>query len=160
MKISICLNSAATSIVLMQHFTQVNGQNSLACAGVTTGNFVRNSASCKMYYYCDGVIAHSGACPRDLMFNSRFQTCDLAHNVDCYECSARGVQHLQHPTSCNSYYRCTNGVRTTVTCSANLTFDLATGECSATASKDHCTLNVCVGRSGYHTVGNPYDCTK
>lgn len=138
----------------------VSGQSSLACAGVALGNFVRNSASCQLYYYCNGQSALSGSCPTNFMFNARTQTCDPPQNVDCYECSTRGVQHLQHPTSCSSYYRCTNGVRTTVACSASLTFDVTTGECSATANKDHCSRSVCVGQSGYTTVGDAYDCTK
>lgn len=137
-------------------------QQNTACVGVNAGNFVRNSASCQSYYYCDGRNAWTGDCPPNHHFNARLQVCDHSQNVDCTECSPWGVQHIPNPTNCNGYYRCSNGQKSQMACPSNWLFDLDTGVCSANGKNGGCisqTTSICTGHSAV-TVGDASDCTQ
>lgn len=162
---------------------EILAQQNTACTGVIAGNFVRNSASCQSYYYCDGRNAFAGDCPPNFHFNARMQVCDQPRSVDCTECSPWGVQHIQDPTTCSGHFRCSNGQRTSVTCSANLMFDLDTGECRAHGNGGRCIppappapptgspiqipinpthapiTSICSGHNAV-TVGDASDCTQ
>lgn len=74
-----------------------------------------------------------------------------------------GIQHIPNPNNCQMYYRCVNGVRTSMTCSPGLMFDRIFGDCNL-ALKVQCETknNICEPfRSlGYITVGDPLDCSR
>lgn len=149
-------------------------QQSTACSGVAAGNFVRNSASCQAYFYCDGRNAWDGYCPPNYHFNARTQICDQPQNVDCTGCSPYGIQHIQNPTTCNGFYICANGQRTALSCGSNLLFDIDSGECRAngrcvaaappTVSPNQPPTQapitmICSGHNAV-TVGDAADCTQ
>lgn len=172
------------ALLVLCFWKEILAQQNTACTGVTAGNFVRNSVSCHSYYYCDGRNAHAGDCPPNFNFNARMQVCDQPRSVDCTECSPWGVQHIQNPTSCSVYFRCSNGIRTPIACLANTFFDMDSGECR-TSINSRCipvspptatpiqiptqtpihlptqspTSSICIGHNAVN-VGDVNDCTQ
>lgn len=137
-------------------------QTATVCAGVPTGSFVRNSNSCRAYYYCANGVAHPGQCPENYLFEPARQICQIASYVQCTGCSPFGVQHIAHPTDCTSYYMCVSGVRTLRKCSEHLIFDKSIGDCNS-ASSAQCIRDytqICAEFGGYVKIGDPNDCAK
>lgn len=135
------------------------GQSELACAGVPTGNFVRNSESCQSYYYCDGRTAIPAVCPDGFLFDAQAQVCDHPFNVDCTECSHFGIQHLEDPTTCNGYLQCVNGKQSTVLCTGDLSFDPKYGDCNVQQGNKVCYNSICASFNEHLRIGDPKDCT-
>ncbi|XP_037025483.1 cell wall integrity and stress response component 2-like [Bradysia coprophila] len=141
---------------------QAQAQIETACAGSLNGTFVRNSESCRAFYYCSEGIAHRSVCPDNYVFEPVRQMCDIPSRVDCTGCSLSGIQHIAHPTDCSKYYVCVAGVRTLRTCGANLLFDRSLGDCNVATTvkcvRDPAT--VCATYNGFVRIGDPSDCTK
>ncbi|XP_037041236.1 peritrophin-48-like [Bradysia coprophila] len=139
------------------------GLTSSICARVPDGNFVRSSQSCNSYNRCINGLPQHGVCPKGYAFGSRSQMCETNIEVDCRSCSPFGIQHIPNPDSCQTYYRCVNGVRTSMTCSDGLLFDRSYGDCNL-ASKVRCeTKNyICepFKALGLVIIGDPSDCTS
>ncbi len=51
--------------------------------GASNGTFVRNSESCRAYYYCTNGTAHRNQCPEGFVFEPVRQLCDIPSRVDC-----------------------------------------------------------------------------
>ncbi|XP_037046953.1 peritrophin-44-like [Bradysia coprophila] len=137
-------------------------QIATACAGVPNGTFVRNSNSCRAYYYCENGEAHGSECPENYLFEPIQQVCHLPSYVECTGCSLYGLQNIPHPMDCTKYYQCVAGVRTLKTCGTNLLFDKSIGDCNA-ASKIQCVMDytqVCSEFAGYVKFGDPSDCSR
>lgn len=133
-------------------------QIDLACAGAPAGNFVRNSAACNKYYYCNGEIARAGSCPPNFWFKAQTQMCHDVANVDCTECSRFGIQHIEDPLGCSSYYRCVNGQRSRIPCAPGLLFDREFGECVVGDTNHFCYSSMCAPYAGYVKLGDPKNC--
>lgn len=52
-------------------------------AGASNGTFVRNSESCRAFYYCVEGTAHRNECPESYVFEPVRQLCDIPSRVDC-----------------------------------------------------------------------------
>ncbi|KAG4065351.1 hypothetical protein HA402_012296 [Bradysia odoriphaga] len=103
-----------------------HGLTSSICARVPDGNFVRSSQSCNSYNRCINGQPQHGVCPKGYSFGSRSQMCETNIEVDCRLCSPFGIQHIPNPDSCQTYYRCVNGVRTSMTLFRWTTSSIAT----------------------------------
>lgn len=139
-----------------------HSQIATACAGAPNGTFVRNSESCRAYYYCTNGQAHPNECPENFVFEPIRQMCDIASQVKCTGCSLFGVQHIAHPTDCSSYYECVLGIRTERSCGDNLLFDKSIGDCNA-ANAVKCVRDetqICSELGAYLKIGDPSDCSK
>ncbi|KAJ6646288.1 Peritrophin-44 [Pseudolycoriella hygida] len=140
----------------------IDAQIATACAGVPDGIFVRNSESCRAYYYCANGTAFRNECPETYVFDTVRQLCDIPSRVDCSACSFAGVQHIAHPLECSQYYVCVAGVRTSRACGPNLFFDRVLGDCNI-ATNVKCVRDpatVCASYNGFVRIGDPSDCTK
>lgn len=47
------------------------------------GTFVRNSESCRAFYYCVDGTAYRNTCPDGYVFEPVRQICDIQSRVDC-----------------------------------------------------------------------------
>lgn len=147
---------------MFSYFQAIVTQNSTACAGVPDGSFVRNSNSCRAYYYCQNGVAHANECPENYLFEPVQQTCHIPSYVQCIGCSPFGIQNLAHPSDCTLYYSCVTGIRTLRKCGENLIFDKSIGDCN-TASSGQCVKDytqICADFGGYVKIGDPNDCSK
>lgn len=107
-----------------------------------------------------------GMCPKGFSFSPLSQTCNHNIDVDCQSCSPHGIQNIAYPDNCSWYYRCVNGVRTTMSCSDGLLFDRSYGDCNI-AQRVVCeTKNtICepfaqLAWLGAILIGNPLDCSR
>lgn len=159
---NIKLNVPPGILIILCSSQTIVSQISTACAGVASGSFVRNSNSCRAYYYCKDGEAHANECPDNYLFEPVRQVCQLPSYVQCTGCSPYGLQHIAHPIDCTSYYLCVAGIRTLKKCAENLLFDKTIGDCSAASSvqceKDY--TQICNEFGGYVKVGDPNDCSK
>lgn len=122
------------SVLLSYYAAQLSAQKIPACAGVADDQFVRNSVSCNAYYSCWDQQAEEAYCPGEFLFEALTQSCDLATNVDCTQCSPFGVQNLEDPSDRHMYYKCVTGVRTHRSCGKGLAFDARIGDCNLESS--------------------------
>lgn len=137
-------------------------QIATACAGVANGLFVRNSNSCRAYYYCQDGEAHPNECPDNYLFEPTEQKCHIPSYVQCTGCSLYGIQHIAHPMDCSLYYACVAGVRTLQSCGESLLFDKSIGDCNV-ASSVQCERDytqICTEIGEYVKIGDPNDCSK
>ncbi|KAJ6643059.1 Peritrophin-44 [Pseudolycoriella hygida] len=150
------------SLMVLCLSQRIDSQIDTVCAGVPTGSFVRNSNSCRAYYYCKDGVAYGNECPANYLFEPIRQVCHLPSYVECSACSPFGVQHLAHPMDCSMYYLCVSGIRTLRTCGENLFFDKAIGDCNVASSvkceRDY--TQICSEFNGYVKIGDPNDCSK
>lgn len=139
------------------------GLTSSICATVPEGSYVRSSVSCNSYNRCLNGQPHHGVCPKGYAFSPRTQLCDSNIEVDCRACSPFGIQHISNPDNCQMYYRCVNGIRTSMTCSPGLLFDRNFGDCNVEL-KVQCAVRNTICEpyrwSGLITIGNPVDCSS
>lgn len=87
----------------------------------------------------------------------------LLANIALYQIIS-GIQNIPNPDNCNMYYRCVNGVRTTMTCSNGLLFDRKFGDCNI-SERVICEVRnrICepfVASLVMVTIGNPVDCSR
>ncbi|KAG4069822.1 hypothetical protein HA402_006837 [Bradysia odoriphaga] len=136
------------------------------CAQVPDGHFVRSSQSCNSYNRCDNGQPTHGTCPKGFSFHPSGQTCSHNIDVDCQKCSPYGIQNIPHPDDCSMYYRCTNGIRTTMKCSNQLLFDRHFGDCNL-AQRVICEPKNTICEPFRHLdwlgtikIGNPLDCSS
>lgn len=94
------------------------------------------------------------------------QMCYRNMDVDCRLCSPYGIQNIPYPDNCSMYYRCVNGVRTTMTCSDGLLFDRSIGDCNIAqiviceAKNTICEQFAGLAYLGSILIGNPQDCSR
>lgn len=125
-----------------------------------------------------------GVCPRGYAFSPRNQMCETNINVDCRLCSpfgicnfkyfqlvslnkplwiVSGIQHIPNPDNCQMYYRCVNGVRTSMTCPTGLLFDRIFGDCNLEL-KVQCEIRNTICEpfrdQTFIMIGNPSDCSR
>lgn len=103
-------------------------------------------------------MTRPSSCPANLLFNARTQICDAAPNVDCTECSPFGIQHIEDPLGCSTYYRCVNGQKSRVQCAAGLMFNRQFGECAVVTPNQFCHSSICAPYAGHIKLGDPKNC--
>lgn len=152
--------------VVLTTLRTTNQQKETACASVEDGNFVRNSASCRSFYLCNGGKPVANSCPADLYFNAAQQLCDVQENVDCTQCSPFGIQQIPHPHDCAKYYLCVAGIRTMRVCGSGLYFDPRIGDCNVerlvdcVSTPDLATVCTPFASYGFVVIGDRDDCSK
>lgn len=101
--------------------------------------------------------------PAHRMVNMHLYTGCTSAFVLSYVLIFPGIQHIPNPDNCRMYYRCVNGVRTSMTCPAELLFDRNFGDCNI-AFRVQCEQKntICEPFSslGLITIGNPSDCSR
>lgn len=74
-----------------------------------------------------------------------------------------GIQHIPNPDNCQMYYRCVNGVRTSMTCPTGLLFDRIFGDCNLEL-KVQCEIRNTICEpfrdQTFIMIGNPSDCSR
>ncbi|KAJ6635120.1 Peritrophin-44 [Pseudolycoriella hygida] len=157
------IQTITLSYLLLTLLNVTHGLTSSICATVRDGNYVRSSRSCNSYNLCMYGRPQHGTCPKGYAFNPTNQVCETNFEVDCRSCSPFGIQHIANPDNCQMYYRCVNGVRTSMTCPNELLFDRNFGDCNV-ASRVLCEVknNICepFHSLGLITVGDPLDCSS
>lgn len=152
--------------VLLTIFKSTHQQKDTVCAGVEDGSFVRNSLSCRNYFYCSEGKPLANICPSDLYFNAWQQLCDSEERVDCTQCSPFGVQQIPHPYDCAKYYLCVSGIRTMRICGEGLLFDPKIGDCNLQRLVDCVSApdvtNICTPFAiyGFVVIGDRTDCSR
>lgn len=153
-------------VVLTIILKNTHQQRETVCAGVEDGSFVRNSASCRSFYLCNGGNPVPNNCPTGFYFNAAEQLCDHEESVDCTQCSPFGVQQIPHPHNCSMYYLCVTGIRTMRICGSGLRFDPRIGDCNlerfveCTTTPDLTTVCSAFAKYGFLVIGDRDDCSR
>uniref|UniRef100_A0A182JCD8 Chitin-binding type-2 domain-containing protein n=1 Tax=Anopheles atroparvus TaxID=41427 RepID=A0A182JCD8_ANOAO len=122
-------NIIACSVILAAVFGQVIAQRN-PCQGIPDGAFVNDFASCEGYFLCLLGQPTSAQCPPGFYFNEAQQLCDFPQNVFCHVCNQQaGVQLFPHPTVCEQFITCSNGISFIGTCNQGETYDVELQAC-------------------------------
>ncbi|KAG8189269.1 hypothetical protein JTE90_019029 [Oedothorax gibbosus] len=106
--------------------------------------FFRSNDSCSRFYICSKGEPQLKECPKDLVFNSKYQTCDWPQNVNCnkderhYQRRCRRFDHqvkcpsnrgsLPHP-HCDMFFDCSVGKACAKKCPDGLYYNNQTAMC-------------------------------
>lgn len=96
--------------------------------------YLEHESDCRLFYECSNGVKHLLSCPQTLYFNIKINVCDYPENVSCrnQECPAVDGPfpvYLPHPTNCNLFYECSNGIKYLMSCPAQLHFNVALNVC-------------------------------
>lgn len=99
-------------------------QQDLACAAVSAPDtFVRNSAPCQSYYYCNAEISQD----QDYVQRIIYLMLAVSNVIKRHLPIVQNVLHLEYNTfqiqSNAMHYRCVNGQQSRIQCAHLLTFD-------------------------------------
>ncbi|XP_015927280.1 peritrophin-44 [Parasteatoda tepidariorum] len=137
---------------------------------------------CSKYFLCRDGVALLEVCPMGLHFNDALQLCDYPEKVNCdrdqgiVECSAEdGTHHLPHPSNCEKFYSCHNGIPHLKNCLLGLHFNArlqvcdypyraGCGKIRLSESRDEVIANELIGcltgRDGKFFIPNPHHCSE
>uniref|UniRef100_A0A182ML14 Chitin-binding type-2 domain-containing protein n=1 Tax=Anopheles culicifacies TaxID=139723 RepID=A0A182ML14_9DIPT len=102
------------------------------CLGIPDGMFVNDFTSCESYFLCLGGVSTQAQCPPGFYFNEAQQLCDFPQNVFCHVCNQQtGVQLFPHPTNCDQFITCSNGISFVGNCKPGETYDVALQACKS-----------------------------
>uniref|UniRef100_A0A182W3W3 Chitin-binding type-2 domain-containing protein n=1 Tax=Anopheles minimus TaxID=112268 RepID=A0A182W3W3_9DIPT len=117
---------------LMFTFVMAANAQRNPCLGVPDGMFVNDFTSCESYFLCLGGVSTQAQCPPGFYFNEAQQLCDFPQNVFCHVCNQQiGVQLSPHPTNCDQFITCSNGISFVGNCKSGETFDVALQACKS-----------------------------
>jgi len=131
----------------------------LICQG--SGSYlVPSHEDCGAYYECTNYVATVRTCSPDLWYNHETQMCDLKKNVKCImvpeiieeeddgynadveiSCPPTGAHFYPHPSDCQHYFLCVNGISALLDCGHNMVYDYAEQKCDL-ASRATCITAV------------------
>ncbi|XP_022257598.1 uncharacterized protein LOC106473456 [Limulus polyphemus] len=121
------------------------GNNDRFICPLPNGKF-KNNDDCGSYWECSNGFAYLKECPANLHWSEALQRCEWPCIARCTkvsivcppptsipptklpECDCDGC-FTPHPTDCDSYYRCKDGIRVKYTCSPGLYFNRHTKKC-------------------------------
>ncbi|XP_058122265.1 peritrophin-1-like [Anopheles ziemanni] len=107
------------------------------CQGMAEGVFVNDFSSCEGYYLCQSEQPTPAQCPPGFYFNEAQQLCDFPQNVFCHVCNQQtGVQLFPHPTFCEQFITCSNGISFIGACNQGELFDAELQACKNEARVD------------------------
>uniref|UniRef100_A0A182P9V1 Chitin-binding type-2 domain-containing protein n=1 Tax=Anopheles epiroticus TaxID=199890 RepID=A0A182P9V1_9DIPT len=100
-----------------------------------TGQYlVSNPRDCQSYFYCFQGIAYYGACQPGYRFDAARQSCLQSTVAECFECPRMGILSLPHPTSCQMFVLCFEGVANERSCPDGLLFNRQLHQCDLSAN--------------------------
>uniref|UniRef100_A0A182PYS3 Chitin-binding type-2 domain-containing protein n=1 Tax=Anopheles epiroticus TaxID=199890 RepID=A0A182PYS3_9DIPT len=110
----------------------VSGAERNPCLGIPDGMFVNDFTTCEGYFLCLGEVPTHAQCPPGFYFNEGQQLCDFPQNVFCHVCNQQnGVQLFPHPTNCDQFITCSNGISFVGNCKAGETYDVVLQACKS-----------------------------
>ncbi|XP_040162739.1 protein obstructor-E-like isoform X1 [Anopheles arabiensis] len=95
-----------------------------------TGQYLTaNPRDCRSYFYCYDGIAYYGVCQQGFRFDESRQSCLPSTVAECFECPTMGMVSLPHPTSCQKFVLCFEGVANERSCPTGLLFNRQIHQC-------------------------------
>lgn len=115
--------------------------------------FVPSHEDCADYFECSNYVPTLRSCSSGLYYNENTQMCDLKSNVACVmvpeiieieeddgynadvdiSCPPTGAHFYPHPSNCQHYFLCVNGISATLDCGHNMIYDYASQKCDLSA---------------------------
>jgi len=112
---------------------------------------VPSHEDCADYYVCNNYVPTMHTCTSDLYYNHLTQMCDLKSKVPCVmvpeyvseeddfygavdiSCPPTGAHFYPHPSDCQHYFLCVNGISAKLDCGHNMVYDYASQKCDLSA---------------------------
>ncbi|XP_052891863.1 protein obstructor-E-like [Anopheles moucheti] len=95
-----------------------------------TGKYLTaNPRDCRSYYYCFEGKPYYGVCGAGHQFDESRQSCLQSTVSECFSCPSSGIYNLPHPTSCQKFVMCFQGVANERVCPTGLLFNEKLRQC-------------------------------
>ncbi|RNA18636.1 cell death abnormality 1-like isoform X1 [Brachionus plicatilis] len=109
---------------------------------------------CSKFYRCVNGVLSTITCPSGFLFDKNSKTCKSSEQVNCATCDP-SIDLTQVPNDCSRFYRCINGVLSTLTCPSGYLFDSSAKACNPSTQVN---CNSCDPSIDLTQV--PNDCSK
>ncbi|CAF0920315.1 unnamed protein product [Brachionus calyciflorus] len=111
-------------------------------------------SDCSQFYRCINGVQATLTCPSGYLFDRSLKVCNPSNQVVCNTCNP-AIDLTPYPNDCSKFYKCINGVQTTLTCPGGYLFDKNAKMCNP-SSQVSCTT--CDPALDLTQVSN--DCSK